>query len=507
MYAVKIESDFRLVFKRDRTDSSIRIEERRTDMLEAQSSGLSFFGRLFYASMMHMGIALAAPIVVFPAPTEVTTAIIEVAKKNIPAVVHIEVTERKEVANPFLPLQNDPRFRHFFGDRKMPKKFRQETIGLGSGMVIDAQGHILTNSHVAEGATKIEVQLSNGSRYTAELVGADPKTDIAVIRIPAKERLPIVKFGDSDKLEIGEWVVAIGHPRGLDQTVTQGIISAKHRRGILDPSSYQDFLQTDAPINPGNSGGPLLNLRGEVIGVNTAIASESGGSEGIGFAVPSNIALHIGKTIISHGRVERGWLGVSAQNISPEEAKALGLQNTKGAFIMETAMGGPAEKAGIRKGDVIIAYQGKEVDDAVALQNMATLTPAGTEARVSVLRAGQKHDVLVTIANMAEAGKALHASAVERLGAQFRNLTLQEREKYGLEPGQGVVVTAVEQKGPLGRVGFEAGDLILQVNDQATAGAENLAQLIAMLPRHKQVTLIVADPKREVVGSIKVTLR
>jgi len=176
-------------------------------------------------------------------------------------------------------------------------------------MLMDAQGHILTNYHVASGASKIEVLLANGHTYPAQVVGTDPKTDLAVIKIDAKEALPSVTFGDSDAVAVGQWVVAIGHPRGLDQTVTQGIISAKHRRGISDPSSYQDFLQTDAAINPGNSGGPLLNLRGEVIGVNAAIASQTGGFEGIGFAIPSNMAVYVAKALIAHGRVERAWLG------------------------------------------------------------------------------------------------------------------------------------------------------------------------------------------------------
>ncbi|RLB14068.1 MAG: serine protease, partial [Deltaproteobacteria bacterium] len=180
----------------------------------------------------------------------------------------------------------------------MPRKFKQELRGLGTGMIMDEKGYILTNNHVVAGATEIKVLLANGKRYPAKLIGTDPKTDLAVIKISAKDPLPHVVFGDSDKVEVGQWVVAIGHPRGLDQTVTQGIISAKHRRGIMDPSSYQDYLQTDAAINPGNSGGPLLNLKGEVIGVNAAIATQSGGFEGIGFAIPSNMALHIAKELI-----------------------------------------------------------------------------------------------------------------------------------------------------------------------------------------------------------------
>jgi len=208
---------------------------------------------------------------------DLSTAIVQVAKQNIPAVVHIEVTEQQEMTNPFLPFENDPFFKFFFDVPRAPKKFKRELKGLGTGMIIDAQGYILTNHHVAGGAKKITVLLANGTSFPARLVGTDPKTDLAVIHISAKESLPHVIFGDSDKVEVGEWVVAIGHPRGLDQTVTQGIISAKHRQGITDPSSYEDFLQTDTAINPGNSGGPLLNLQGEVVGVNAVIVSESGG--------------------------------------------------------------------------------------------------------------------------------------------------------------------------------------------------------------------------------------
>jgi serine protease Do len=207
---------------------------------------------------------LSVSISVYAAETakggDLSTAIIQVAKQTIPAVVHIEVTQSQEVANPLLPFSTDPFFRRFFNVPQMPKKFKRETKGLGTGMIIDGQGHILTNHHVAGGADKIDVILSDGRQYSAKRIGTDPKTDLAVIKISAEGPLPFVTFGDSDKVEVGEWVVAIGHPRGLDQTVTQGIISAKHRQGISDPGSYQDFLQTDAAINPGNSGGPLLNL-------------------------------------------------------------------------------------------------------------------------------------------------------------------------------------------------------------------------------------------------------
>lgn len=446
----------------------------------------------------------------FPAAVnsiDLVTAIMDVAKKNISSVVHIEVTERREVPNPLLPFEENPFFQQFFDNPKIPKKLQQEVRGIGSGMILDTRGHILTNYHVAGGATKIVVLLSNGRRYPATVVGSDPKTDLAVIRIDAKgEVLQPVTFGDSDKIEVGEWVVAIGQSLGLAGTVTQGIISAKHRRGLLDPTSYQDFLQTDAPINPGNSGGPLLNLRGEVIGVNTAIASKSGGSEGIGFAVPSNIAIHVGKILIAHGKIERSWLGVSVENISAEKAKSLGLIQAKGALVRDVPKGGPADRAGIRNGDVIIAYQGKEISDAADLQNMVTMTPVGRDVKITILRGGKRHDVTAKTATMKDQAKVLMSSAAERLGASFRSLTAGETQKYGLEEKQGVVVSQVESQGPLDKAGFEAGDIILGVNGQPV-NLESFTELVAMFPPHQKITLLAADPKKDAVGTVDVTVR
>jgi serine protease Do len=438
---------------------------------------------------------------------DLSTAIVEVAKKNIPAVVHIEVTERKEVANPLLPFEKDPFLRRFFGNRRMPKKHHEELRGLASGMLMDAKGHILTSYHVAGGATKLEVQLSSGNRYTARLVGGDPKTDLAVIKIEADEPLPKVTFGDSDKLEVGDWVVAIGHPRGLDQTVTQGIISAKHRRGIVDPTSYQDFLQTDAPINPGNSGGPLLNLKGEVIGVNSAIATESGGSEGIGFAVPSNIAVHIGNELIAHGKVERAWMGVTVQDVTPAKAKSLGMEAPKGALIVSALKGGPADKAGITKDDLIVSYQGKPVSNAGTLQNDVAMTPIGNRAKLTVLRDGKRQDLVVTLGDIKDAEKMLAEEADKRLGGTFRDVTDKEAEKIALDEKAGVVVVSVEPKGPLARAGFEKGDIIIKLNGQTVANASSLAQLIGMLPPGQEVNALAIDLKKGVAGTVKVKVR
>jgi len=448
-----------------------------------------------------------APSVQAASSVDLSTAIIEVGKKTIPAVVHIEVTERQDAASPFFPFQSDPFFRRFFNPPEAPRNFKREVKGIGTGMILDTRGHILTNFHVAGGATKIEVTLANGNQYPAKLVGGDPKTDLAVIRIEAKEGLPRIQFGDSDKVQVGEWVVAIGHPRGLSQTVTQGIISAMHRRGITDPSSYQDFLQTDAAINPGNSGGPLLNLRGEVIGVNAAIASESGGSEGIGFAIPSNMASYVAKLLIAKGKVERGWLGVSIQDMTPELAKSNHLENVKGAYVADVVKGGPADKAGVKKGDVVTAFQGKEITHADEFRNLVAVSPVGREAKMILLRNGKKQEVTVKVGNL-EASAQFFASAIkDRLGVSVRPVTQQEAAQYGLRSPRGVAIETVDLKGPLGQAGLEVKDLILAINGQAIAGMDDFAGLVGLLKPKQDVTLVCLDHRTGKTGTIEVTVR
>jgi serine protease Do len=440
-------------------------------------------------------------------PIDLSTAIIQVAKQNLPAVVYIEVTESREVTNPFLPFQNDPFFKRFFGAPKMPKKFKQEMKGLGSGMIIDPQGHILTNFHVAGGATKIEVTLADGSKHPAKLVGGDPKTDLAVIRISTKERLSHITFGDSDKVEVGEWVVAIGAPRALEKSVTQGIISAKHRSGVTDPTSYQDFLQTDAAINPGNSGGPLLNLRGEVVGVNAAIATESGGFEGIGFTIPSNMAQYVAKALIAHGKVERGWLGVTIQTLTPELADKVHAGTLKGALIVDVTKGGPAEKAGLRKNDVIIAYRAKEILDSSTLRNDVAETPVGTQAKVTVFRNGKKEEYTVKIGTLEEATKLLAASVKERLGVEVRSPSSAEVSKYGLNANQGVVITWEDPKGPLREAGFEIGDMILAINNQPIDSMEGFVDLVSLLKPKDKIAILALDHRTGNTGTVQVVVR
>jgi serine protease Do len=434
-------------------------------------------------------------------------AIIDVAKTNIPAVVHIEVTERREVPNPFLPFEQDPFFRRFFGSpKKIPKKFRQEMIGVGTGMIIDSQGHILTNNHVVGGASKIVVALSDGTEYDATVVGTDAKTDLGVIKISAGKNLPFVTFGDSDQVQVGQWVVAIGQPRNLAQSVTQGIISAKHRTGITDPTSYQDFLQTDAAINPGNSGGPLLTLGGKVIGVNSAILSESGGFEGIGFAIPSNMAVHVAEQLIKNGKVVRGWMGVSVQDLTPDLAKSFGLELPKGALIADVVKGGPADKAGLKRGDVILTYQGKEIPDSSMLRNDVANTAPGEEVTVAIWRDKKKEEIKFKVGNAEELAKTLAATLKRRLGAEVRPLTPQEAQQYGMNTPGGVVIEKVDPQGPLGRAGFEVGDAILTVNNKPVLGLEGLVAILSAIKPHERVTIFAVDHRTGQTGTVEVRL-
>lgn len=430
------------------------------------------------------------------------TAVTEVAKKAIPAVVHIEIRKKSEAPRAVL---DDPFLRHFFGFPDIPRKFRRELRGIGTGSFINPEGYILTNSHVVGEATDIIVQLSDGREFQAKLIGSDPKTDLAVIKISGKESFPYLKFGDSDRVEVGEWVVAIGHPRGLTQTVTQGIISATHRRGITDPSGYQDFLQTDTAINPGNSGGPLLNLDGAMIGVNSVIASSSGGFEGIGFAIPSNMAFYVSKALMTKGKVERGWLGITIRDLDYEQARKLGLRTSQGALVAEVTKGGPAEKGGLRKGAVILEYDGRTVKDAGDLRNAVAITDLGRTVGMTVLREGKRIKVSVRIGSLEEAAKVLASALKGRLGAEFRPVTTKEAEKYGLDAPVGVAVSSLAD-GPLKEAGIEVNDIILGIDGQMISTIEEFVGTTAVIPPGRDAALLVLDHRTGRTGSVRIRL-
>ena len=452
-------------------------------------------------------VTQAPPSKSFMSERDFRNAIINVAKQNIPAVVHIEVTQRQEIVNPFSTFESDPFFRRFFDLPQDPRKFKRELKGIGTGMIINEDGYILTNNHVVAGATQIQVILSDERQFDAKVIGTDPKTDLAVIKVSAKEKLPYVTFGDSDKVQVGEWVVAIGHPRGLDQTVTQGIISAKHRQGITDPNTYQDFLQTDAAINPGNSGGPLLNLDSQVIGVNSIIASQSGGSEGLGFAIPSNMALHIAKSLMGTGKVQRGWLGISLQDVSFDKMKSLKLNTPKGAYVIDVVKGGPASKAGIKAGDVIMSFDGKNIEDSGALRNLVAGTPLGKEVKLGIMRDGKKITIPVTVGNIEDAAKLMAASLRDKLGVDVRPMNENERSRYGLDQDQGVAVKWLDPNGPLAKAGFEINDIILRINDQTIDSVENFASIVSTLKQYQKITIFVVDHRTGQTGYIQVEIR
>lgn len=438
-------------------------------------------------------------------PVDLRNAIRQVAEQTMPAVVHVEVTQHQKVTNPFLRFENDPFFRPFFNVSPMPEEFGRNLKGMGTGILMDSEGHILINNHLAERSTTLQVMLSDGRQYPAELVGADPKTDLAVIRIRVNETLPHATFGDSDEIGVGDWVVAIGYPRGLAPIVKQGIISAKHREGIKDVYGYQDFLKTDA-INRANIGGPLLNLSGEVIGINSAIVSKSSGFEGIGFAVPSNMAIHIVKQLLVHGRVARSWMGVSVQDLTPELVRSFGLKKPAGALITQVVDGGPADNAGIKKGDVVTGYRGKEISNGATLQNEVAVSPVGQEVPVTVFRNRKKQTLAVKIEDVQEIIDRQAFSIKRRLGVDVRPVTSKETARYGLDLRQGLVIISLHPDSPLAHIGFEVKDMILEINGRPIDSPEGFADLINALRPEEQIIMLGLDHRSSRSGYVQVVV-
>jgi serine protease Do len=327
-----------------------------------------------------------------------------------------------------------------------------------------------------------------------------------VIRIKAHHKLPTVTFGNSDKMQVGDWVVAIGEPRGLDQTVTHGIISAKHRRGVTNPTSYQDYLQTDAAINPGNSGGPLLNLKGHVIGINAAIATTSGGFQGIGFAIPSNMAVHVAHELIAHGKVTRGWLGVSIHDLSPAQVKSMHLNSKNGALVANVVKDSPAGKAGLKKNDLITKYNGQTVADSADLQSQVGDTHPGDKVDMTVLRNGKTIHLTVKIGNMEDAMKKIAASVKDRMGVVVRPLTADETQRYGLQPGEGVAIASLTSDSLLGKAGFEKNDVIVSINNVPVEGVSGFVSLVKALPAHQQAVIKAVDHRTGESGYVQVTI-
>lgn len=431
----------------------------------------------------------------------------DLADQLLPSVVNISTSQLVEgqsgievpVVPPGSPFEEF--FKEFF-ERNQPQRSRRAT-SLGSGFIVDQDGHIVTNNHVIQDADEISVILHDETRLEAEVVGRDSKTDIAVLKIKPPSQLPAVSFGNSDKTRVGDWVIAIGNPFGFGGSVTAGIISARSRD--IQAGPYDDFLQTDASINRGNSGGPMFNLDGEVIGINTAIFSPSGGSVGIGFAIPSNVAEPVIRQLIEHGEVRRGWLGVRIQTVTDELAESFGLDEPRGALVAEVMEGGPAAAADIQKGDVILAFDGKPVDEMRELPRIVADTTVGRAVPVEIWRGNREITIQVEVGSLDEGEEQVASRSpgrsmtprtltIDPLGLTVAELDDKLRERFDFSPDDaGVVVTDVDAEGAAAEKGVRPGDLIVEVGQEEVNAPADVAARIddARKAGRKSVLLLV----------------
>ena len=389
----------------------------------------------------------------------------------------------------FKDFFGDEFFRHFFGE--IPEE-QMKQRSLGSGVVISEDGYILTNNHVVADAEEIIVTFTEKEKYEAEIIGRDPKTDIALIKIKVDKSIPAAKLGDSDTLRIGDWVMAIGNPFGLGSTVTAGIVSAKGR--IIGAGPYDNFIQTDASINPGNSGGPLFNLDGEVVGINTAILAPSGGNIGIGFAIPINMAKSVMSQLKEKGKVTRGWLGVIIQNITPEIKEKFELETTEGALIGEVTKDSPADKGGLKRGDVIVLFDGRKVKEMNNLPPMVAQTPVGKEVEIVVIRKGQEKRFAVKIGEQEEEEEIatpITPEIEETFGLSVQELTPELAEALSLKGEKGVVVSGVRTDSPAAEVGLQRGDLIQEIENESVENVNDYKRIMKESASKKQILMVI----------------
>jgi serine protease Do len=427
------------------------------------------------------------------APPRRPPSFVELASRLSPTVVNIKVTKVAKMAPSHWPQGPEGPFgeffKHFF--KEMPGPFKQQ--GAGSGVIISDDGYILTNNHVIEGADEVRVTLADKREFKAEIIGRDAKTDLAVLKVKTDVSLPVATLGDSDRLQVGEWVMAIGNPFGLSHTVTSGIVSAKGR--VIGAGPYDDFIQTDASINPGNSGGPLFNMQGEVVGINTAIIPNG---QGIGFAIPVNLAKSLIPQLVSAGKVTRGYLGVGIQELTPELAKALGLQDQKGALVAEVTPGSPAEKAGLKRGDVIVTFKGKAINEVHDLPALVAETPVGEKVTVVVLRDGKTRQLPLTVGELAaDASEAEKTAkpAQGKWGLHLQDLTPELAQQQDLESDQGVLVAEVQPDSPAAEAGIRQGDLLMEVNRQAVKSVREVQEILAKAKDQNTLLVLVKRGK------------
>jgi len=433
----------------------------------------------------------------------ISKAFKEASLKVSPSVVSIiaeqEISVERNFGFPddaFRDFFGDEFFRRFFGSPPQEQQEQRRTIrSLGSGVIVTEDGYILTNNHVVEKAEKLSVMIDDNTRYNAEVIGSDPPTDVAVIKIDA-EGLKAVSFGDSDNISVGQWVIAVGNPFQLMQTVTAGIISAKGRSSV-GLAEYEDFIQTDASINPGNSGGALSDLNGHVIGINTAIASPTGGNIGIGFAIPANMAREVMDQLISTGKVVRGYMGIWLQDLNEELAEALDLKSIEGVLVSDIVEDGPADKAGIKRGDVIVRYNGKNIEDGTQLKNLVAQTEPGTSVDVVVKRDGEEKELSMKLGTREEEGENISEqrerpeSSSQKLGLQVQKLTPNIAQQLGYENESGVVITRVVSGSPAAEAGLQRGDLIKEIDRKEVRTEEDFEKAIKELKSRDVVALLV----------------
>lgn len=411
----------------------------------------------------------------------------DLAERVKGSVVNISTTKKLKIKrHPFVRFHQD-----YYGNLHSGQDTMKRPNSLGTGFIFDERGYIVTNHHVIQGADEIVVNFSNGESLEARVIGKDSKSDLAVIQVKTNKKFPKVKLGDSNDLKVGDWVVALGNPFGLGQTLTAGILSAKGR--VLGAGPYDNFLQTDASINPGNSGGPLFNLKGEVVGVNTAIIA---GGQGLGFAIPINMAKNVVEQLIKNGRVQRGYLGIGAQEVTRDLAKKLGLNKVHGVLVGEVYKNSPAHRAGLKAGDVILRFNEKAITRQQDLPLLVSQSAAGSQAKLEILREGKNQDIELTLGSLDQAGRLVASSYDEigtqtRLGVSIRDLGRREAQSYGLESDFGVAIVQVKPGSPADKVGLQAGDLILELNDEAIEGSKDFAKMSKKLKKGQVVRLFV----------------
>ncbi len=432
-------------------------------------------------------------------------AFVEISKAVTPAVVNISTSRRRQDGDdssgfPF----NDPLFKRFFGGspferKESPKERRSQS--LGSGVIVDPGGLIVTNNHVIEKADEIKVLLSDKREFIGKVVGTDPKSDLAVIRIDA-DNLPTIAWGDSGTLQVGEYILAIGSPFGFTQTVTMGIVSAIGRANV-GLTDYEDFIQTDAAINPGNSGGAMVNIEGQLVGINTAIFTRSGGYMGIGFAVPSTMVKSVVDSLVTNGRVVRGWLGVAIQEVTSQLAKGFGLKEVRGALVSEVISNSPAEKAGFKRGDVIIAFMGQAIENSSKLRNIVARAEVGSRGKVKVIRNKKEVDLAVVIEAQPkdmfarERGEGKAVPSLSLGGIEVETLTSELALQLDISRGErGVVVMRVEPGSSAEEAGLRQGDLIMEVNHQEVHNTKDYEESLSKRPEGEAILLLIRRGER-----------